>query len=254
MKRELVIAGALALVALILSIASVRQTPTIVVAATEEPTKAPYVFPTPIFIPTFPPDPASPTAAPTQVAPAPATPIAQATPPAQPQASSQTYTVQSGDSPWVISQKVYGDGTKYKLILDANNLTTASRLRVGSVLTIPALPGAAPAPIATATQPAAAITAPTLAPTVALTLAPPITATVAITTTLTITPTRAPTASGLIPNSLIAPASIAITILSVMLFIAALVTAVLAFFVFERTRRFEAVESRRARLTRMFKR
>lgn len=254
MKRELVIAGALACAALILSIVSVRQPPTSVVAATEEPTKAPYVFPTPIFIPTFPPDPASPTAAPTQVAPAPVTPIAQATPPAQPQTSSQTYTVQSGDSPWVISQKVYGDGTKYKLILDANNLTTASRLRVGSVLTIPALPGAAPAPIAPATQPAAAITAPTLAPTVALTLAPPLTATVTITTTLTITPTRAPTTSGLIPNSLIAPASLAITIISAMLLIGSLLSAVLAVLAFVRTRQFDALHSRRARIMRLIKR
>ncbi len=250
MKRELVIAGALACAALILSIVSVRQPPTSVVAATEEPTKAPYVFPTPIFIPTFPPDSAAPTAAP-----APVTPIAQATPPAQPQAGSQTYTVQSGDSPWVISQKVYGDGTKYKLILDANNLTTASRLRVGSVLTIPALPGAAPAPIAPATQPAAAITAPTLAPTVALTLAPPITATVAITTTLTITPTRAPTTtSGLIPNSLIAPASLAITIISAMLLIGSLLSAVLAVLAFVRTRQFDALHSRRARIMRLIKR
>ncbi len=50
----------------------------------------------------------------------------------------RTYTVQPNDSYWSIAQKVYGNGTRYTLILQANNLTEKSKLRVGLVLIIPA--------------------------------------------------------------------------------------------------------------------
>lgn len=98
-------------------------------APTEEPTKAPYVFPTPIFIPTYPNDAAT------------GSPIRTtgATPPAAiPQSSpGGTYTVQSGDSPWTIAQKLCGSGAKWSIIVTANNIADATRIRIGTVLKIP---------------------------------------------------------------------------------------------------------------------
>ena len=84
-----------------------------------------------------------------------------ATPTATPRAdtpSSQatTYVVKSGDSPWSIATKLYGNGTLYTLILRANNLPDKAVLTVGSILTIPALnegPGISSSP--TASQAAA---------------------------------------------------------------------------------------------------
>ena len=64
----------------------------------------------------------------------------------------RTYTVESGDSVWSIAQKLYGNGYKYTVILQANGLTEASRLRVGQVLVIPGASDASPAaPAATPT-------------------------------------------------------------------------------------------------------
>ncbi|MCL5951327.1 MAG: LysM peptidoglycan-binding domain-containing protein [Chloroflexi bacterium] len=130
---------------------------------TEEPTKPPYVFPTPIFIPT--------TTGNNPIAPTKSTPAATPNQPAsggtQP-SGERTYVVAPGDSAWVIAQKVYGknNGPKYELILSANNLTATSRLQVGQVLKIPPLSGAEP-PVAQPT--AAAVTAP---PTAAATARP----------------------------------------------------------------------------------
>ena len=126
---------------------------------TDEPTKPPYVFPTPIFIPTFPPDTAVPTA--TRVT---------------PQLGATSYIVQSGDSPWTIERKVYGDPTKYTLIMQANGLIDAARLRIGQVLIIPPL---TPFPTLTPTP------LPTLTPTPSRAPSP--------TVTSLVTPTRAPT-------------------------------------------------------------
>ncbi len=80
----------------------------------------------------------------------------------------RTYTVAVGDSYWSIAQKMYGNGSKYKLILEANNLTDKSPLRVGSVLIIPGAgevaPTVAPASVAPATRPSAPAVAPTSIP------------------------------------------------------------------------------------------
>lgn len=114
---------------------------------TEEPTRRPYVFPTPVFIPTYADD----------------TPVPRTTPVAPLQPGVDTYTVQPGDSPWIIAQTVYGSGTKYKLIMEANGLTDQTRLRVGTVLRIPSLGGIAPPPAPTA-APSAPIRTPTPAP------------------------------------------------------------------------------------------
>jgi len=94
---------------------------------TDEPTKRPYVFPTPIFIPTF----VSATDLPARIT---TTPIATLS-----LAGAQSYTVEAGDNPSVIAKKVYGDAGKFQLIVEANNLTEANRLRVGQVLIIPPL-------------------------------------------------------------------------------------------------------------------
>lgn len=123
--------------ALIVGAAPLMQNPT----PTDEPTKRPYVFPTPIFIPTF----VSATDLPSRVT---TTPIATLA-----LSGAQSYTVEAGDNPSIIAKKVYGDAGKFQLIVEANNLTETNRLRVGQVLLIPPL-----TPMAL-TQPPAAPTA-----------------------------------------------------------------------------------------------
>ncbi len=97
---------------------------------TEEPTKRPYVFPTPIFIPTYPGDNTVATAVPAKTSVA--TPNASVLP-----TNSGTYTVQSGDSPWTIAQKVCGNGAKWSSIVQENSIADSTRLRIGTVLKIP---------------------------------------------------------------------------------------------------------------------
>lgn len=53
--------------------------------------------------------------------------------------TSSTYTVKDGDSYWSIAAKVYGDGTKFQKILDANGLKESDELSIGQTLTIPSL-------------------------------------------------------------------------------------------------------------------
>src|SRR5512146_1680017 len=101
-------------------------------APTEEPTKRPYVFPTPIFIPTYPTEIASATAVPAR------TTGNTAAPASSQQVGAQSYTIQSGDNPWTIAQKVCGNGTKGTVILAENGITDPTKLRVGAVLKIPA--------------------------------------------------------------------------------------------------------------------
>ncbi len=58
----------------------------------------------------------------------------------------RTYTVVSGDNPWLIATRLYGNGFFYQYILKANHLTEKSVLQVGMVLVIPPLPTPTPAP------------------------------------------------------------------------------------------------------------
>jgi len=53
------------------------------------------------------------------------------------QTTSTSYTVKPGDTLWIIAQHFYNDGTKWKMIQDANKLQNPSKLKVGMVLTIP---------------------------------------------------------------------------------------------------------------------
>lgn len=58
--------------------------------------------------------------------------------PASTNSGSKTYTVQSGDTYWGIATKMYGNGSYYTRILDANGLTENDKIREGMTLTIPA--------------------------------------------------------------------------------------------------------------------
>ena len=61
------------------------------------------------------------------------------TPATTSETAERTYTVVDGDSYWAIAQKVYGDGTKYQKILDANGLKENDSLSIGQTLKIPSL-------------------------------------------------------------------------------------------------------------------
>ena len=188
---------------------------------TEEPTKRPYVFPTPIFVPTYPND--TPQPPPTRAAPTATQGAIAAT--EQP-SGGQTYTVQSGDSLWIIAQKVYGNGSKYPLIANANDITTTTRLRTGTILKIPSAPG-----LVTATP----TSAPPM-PTPAASLVP-----IATPPAASPTPTPSPTSASLIPASIVGSASTAINILSAIFVLASLVSAVLAYLRYARMRRLNRI-------------
>lgn len=51
-----------------------------------------------------------------------------------------TYTVKAGDSLWKIAAKFYGDGNKYSLIADANDINEKKPVYAGMRLSIPPLP------------------------------------------------------------------------------------------------------------------
>ena len=96
---------------------------------------------------------------------APATPVPPAGNP-----GSQSYTIQAGDTLWSIATKFYGNGSKYTLIQQANDLPNNAILQVGSTLILPAdgeaLPTATsqPSPTPNAIPPAPSSAQPTAAP------------------------------------------------------------------------------------------
>lgn len=49
----------------------------------------------------------------------------------------RTYTVEDGDTLYNIAQKMYGDGQKFPVIAEANDLSRDTPLRVGNELVIP---------------------------------------------------------------------------------------------------------------------
>lgn len=83
----------------------------------------------------------------------------------------RTHTVAPGDSLWTIAVKFYGDGTRYVLIQQANDLPPNTRLRTGQVLVIPFLETENPStpvptlPVATALPTPRAATPTLVAPT-----------------------------------------------------------------------------------------
>ena len=58
-------------------------------------------------------------------------------PPPPPPPAPRTYTVVSGDTLWAISERFYGDGSKYQVIADASGISNPDLIYPGQVLTIP---------------------------------------------------------------------------------------------------------------------
>ncbi len=71
-----------------------------------------------------------------QATPAPAPAPAAPTPALSP-AAGRSYTVKPGDNLWNISKDVYGDGTKYQRILDANPGLNPDNMKPGTKIVIP---------------------------------------------------------------------------------------------------------------------
>jgi LysM repeat protein len=73
-----------------------------------------------------------------ETAPAPeAAPAPPPPPPPPPPPAPRTYTVVSGDTLWAISERFYGDGSKYQIIADASGVANPDLIHPGQVLTIP---------------------------------------------------------------------------------------------------------------------
>jgi len=58
-------------------------------------------------------------------------------PPPPPPPSARTYTVAAGDTLWAISERFYGDGSRYQQIADASGVSNPDLIYPGQVLTIP---------------------------------------------------------------------------------------------------------------------
>jgi nucleoid-associated protein YgaU len=57
--------------------------------------------------------------------------------PEPPEPAVRTYTVESGDTLWAISERFYGDGGRYQQIADASGISNPDLIQPGQVLTIP---------------------------------------------------------------------------------------------------------------------
>jgi LysM repeat protein len=66
-----------------------------------------------------------------------AEPVEEAVPEPAPEPAARTYTVVSGDTLWAISERFYGDGSKYQVIADASGIPNPDLIYPGQVLTIP---------------------------------------------------------------------------------------------------------------------
>ncbi len=203
-------------------------------APTEEPTKRPYVFSTPIFIPTYPTDVPAATVVATK-----SSAGTQATSSLNP-AGSDSYTVQPNDSPWTIAQKVCGSGAKWSSIVTENNIADATRLRVGTVLRIPADCSAGGAIVQSRmATPAATLPAPT--PVLVSQSLP-------ISTPVTSPRTGNPSSSGAESNLVWQIGMLAVNIGSGMLLLGSIASGTSAWMVYRRTRFLRAVTYRVHRL------
>ena len=72
--------------------------------------------------------------------------------PSTPLSERGTWTIQRNDSFWVIAEKVYQDGTKWRAIAQANPLVDPQRLKIGQVIRLPGA-GTLPPPRARVTLP-----------------------------------------------------------------------------------------------------
>jgi nucleoid-associated protein YgaU len=66
-----------------------------------------------------------------------AAPAPEPEPEPEPEPAARTYTVESGDTLWAISERFYGDGSKYQVIADASGISNPDLIQPGQVLTIP---------------------------------------------------------------------------------------------------------------------
>jgi nucleoid-associated protein YgaU len=64
-------------------------------------------------------------------------PEPEAAPEPPPPPAPRTYTVVSGDTLWAISERFYGDGSKYQVIADASGVANPDLIHPGQELTIP---------------------------------------------------------------------------------------------------------------------
>ena len=83
------------------------------------------------------PEPAAEAAPAAEEAPAPEPAEQPAPPPPAPEPEVRTYTVESGDTLWAISERFYGDGSRYQQIADASGISNPDLIQPGQVLTIP---------------------------------------------------------------------------------------------------------------------
>ncbi|TGQ39568.1 bifunctional UDP-sugar hydrolase/5'-nucleotidase [Mesorhizobium sp. M00.F.Ca.ET.216.01.1.1] len=110
---------------------NIAQTPPIVPAEPAPATPAPAE-------PAKPAEPTKPAeAAPATPAPAPPAP-AEPAKPAEAAPAESSHVIVAGDTFWDLAKKAYGDGTKWKMISDANKAYEPRRLPIGATLTIPA--------------------------------------------------------------------------------------------------------------------
>lgn len=58
-------------------------------------------------------------------------------PPAPEEPGARAYMVVSGDALWAISERFYGDGSKYQVIAGASGVSNPDLIHPGQVLTIP---------------------------------------------------------------------------------------------------------------------
>jgi nucleoid-associated protein YgaU len=65
-------------------------------------------------------------------------------PPPSTGGETKTYVVKQGDTLWDIAQAMYNDGSKFRLIVEANRSIDANNLKLGQKLVIPPLPGSTP--------------------------------------------------------------------------------------------------------------
>jgi nucleoid-associated protein YgaU len=83
------------------------------------------------------PPPPEPQAAPAAEAAPAAVEEAAPAPEPEPEPAVRTYTVEAGDTLWAISERFYGDGSKYQVIADASGISNPDLIHPGQVLTIP---------------------------------------------------------------------------------------------------------------------
>jgi len=160
-----------------------------------------------------------------------------------PTPETRTYVVEPGDSLWTIAIKFYGNGARYILIQQANNLPPHTVLRAGQVLVIPM--------VDTDKTPALAVQTPsgvTLSPTPEMLSPTPIvvpstlpSAIPSMLPTVVVAPDPAPESEAK-SNPSIAPiftiVSIILNVLGAICFLGSLLCASLSYDLYQRSRRF----------------